>query len=514
MKKISKAILMAAVCVFSMMSLAACGKSDKEIVLDAFKSFANVKGFDVASEMGIKNVFEKLDGKAYETGLEIVLEDSAMYELSMLKSASVEMKVASDPDAEKAGVELGVGMGGIKLVSAEGYFDDKQIALKVPELIDKVFVLDYSGDVLEKVKNSAFVKAMGMDTTELEELIKVYTDALKNQEGQTEAILEIVKYFEDFDDETKAYSDFKDAIEVVAIDAEEFEINGKDKKCDGYEIVITTESMVDLCKEAIDYFVVSDDAQALWKGYIEDAMSSVEGVEDMSVEDVMAEYYSFVEEYEASQEELWKNVEDTIKDIEMEMFIYEDEIASLEGEIVIAQDNVKAEFPFELVCTGGESSIYENFELELDLTAAEAGKVVITRETESDKEVYESAVNVSYEEYVNFDWELVYYKEDKELEFTMDIEADYESMSFKVEAALDELEKGKAFTLDIDEISLVYDEEELITLSGEFYVSDDVDIEIPSGDKVDVLMTDEEEFMEVMQELMTAVESFSSILGY
>jgi len=514
MKKFCKAFLMFTMFVAFAVIFTACKKSDKEVVFDAFKALAEAKGFDVAKEMGIKEVFDKLDKKAYETGIELALEKSDIYQLSMLETASLELKVANDPVAEKSGIELGAGVAGIKFLSAEGYFDDKQVALKVPQLIDKVFVLDYSGNILEKAKNSALIKVMGIDAIEVEDIIKIYTEALKNKNGQTEQLLELMEYCEEFEKKTKAYADFKDAIKVTAIDSKEFEISGKVKKCDGYEMVITTESVVDLCKKVIDYFVVSEKAQKLWKGYMETEMSSVEGTEGMSANDFIAEYDSFIAEYEATQEEMWANVENTFEDINMELFISAGEIVSLEGELVLAVDNIKAGFPFSFVCTGGENSIYENFVFELDLTAADAGKVVIERATESDKEVYETLVNVKYEEDINIDCEFSYYKEDKNLELSIDADVYNESAGVTVKADLDELEKGKSFTLDIDEISVVYEDKTFCTLSGEFYLSSDVEIEFPSGDKFDVLTSDEDEFMKVMNEIMTVVESFSSLFGY
>jgi len=504
MKSFKKFAALGLVGAMTVTSLFACAKSPEEKVEDAFKTIGkSASSAALAEELGITAVMDKVQGEALEAGIKLSLDDTDISDLAMLVSGSIDASIAAD---EKALISLGVGYAASELLSAELYVDDKQIALALPELLDKVPYFEYSGNLEKKIKDSVLYKQAGFS----EEDIAMFTDMLKGKMVASEDD-ELTKFILDFADETKAFDDFNDAIEIEEIEAKELEINGKDKKCEGFEIVIPEEAIVKLVKEFMDYYL-SDDAKDVFEEYFE--QYAEENAYD--VDSMMDELDTLFAEITDNTDEILSTVEGYISDIEAEMYIYEGEIASLEVMMEISDPSGSLggesfEVGFELECTGGDYGMYDNYELDIKMLSMTM--LTISKETSNDGDKYETEWSLGGMAMQGIKASAGYAidKKDGDFEFEAVFDDSYNSMSCVAEGAV-EVEKKSSVTIDVDSMKLVVDDELIFEVSGECYIKSGAKVDMPKGEKFDILTDKQSEWDEFAEDVNNLQYSLYDIM--
>lgn len=507
MKNFKKIAALALACVMAMTGLVACGKDPKETVKEAFATLAageSAKG--LADELGITEILDKVEEGPFTVGMKFALDETNLDELEMLESGSIYTEIACDTEAKKALLDMGVGFGGSDLVSGQIYIDEKQFAVAVPELLDKVFYVEFD-NIIKNFKDSALFDMMEMTEEDFAIIEEAFESVEKAaEEANTEEMVEFILGF------NKEIEKFKDKIEVEEIDAEEFEINGKDRKCDGYEVVITKKSMVNLVEAAIDYYFLSDDAKDFY-GSLAEQVEESGGVADMD------ELYDAIDDIEENKDEVIDMIETCISDIETEMYIYEGEIVSLEAEMEISDPSGESEEPvkigLELECTGGEYSAYDNYELAVKVMGVAILKLEKESETDGNEYSAEWSVSSVALEGVTIGASFVMDKKDGDFE----ISAIYDDGDMKMSATAEgtvEVEKKKSVKVEFDTLKIEYNDywdEITIGLSGEYYVECDADVSMPKGDKFNVLTDKESDWEDLAKDLEGMMESLEGLMG-
>ena len=143
----------------------------------------------------------------------------------------------------------------------------KELQAKVPILGDHVFVYDYTADnegaLMEQVPEQAVIMVNKM-------LAQIYKGA---PEMDSEALREM----------TVALQEWMEEIEIEEVEKEEFEINGRDVSCPGYEIVIDEGIVKDYVKIILDGM----------KEYMEElGLDEIEGYNDDIFDDAYEEAVS------------------------------------------------------------------------------------------------------------------------------------------------------------------------------------------------------------------------------
>ena len=505
--KIKKIVALALACVMAMTGLVACGKDPKETVKEAFATLAageSVKG--LADELGITEIMDNLEKKPYTIGMKVLLDETSLDELKMLESGSVYTEISCDTEANKALLDLGVGFGGSDLVSGQLYVDEKQLAVAVPELLDKVFYIEFD-NIVKNFKDSALFDMMEMSDDDFAMIEEAFASIEKAAEdANTEEMVEFILGFQ------KEIEKFKDKIEVKEIDAEEFEINGKDRKCDGYEVVVTKKSMVNLVEAAIDYYFLSDDAKEFFDSLVEQ-VEEAGGVADMD------ELYDAMDEMKENKGEILDMIETCISDIETEMYIYEGEIVSLEAEMEISDPSGESDetvkIGLELECTGGEYSVYDNYELAVKVMSMTMLKLEKESETDGDNYSAEWTVSSAALEDVTIGASFVMNKKDGDFEASAIIGDDDMKIAIASEGTI-EVEKKKSVKVKFDELKFDlndYGDAVSIGLSGEYYVECDADVSMPKGDKFNVLTDKESDWEALAEELEGVMETLEDLMG-
>jgi len=509
MRNLKKFVALCLTGALAVTSLFACGKSPKEKVEDAFKTLGtSASAIALKDELGIAAAMEKIQDGAFEAGIKVTLEDSDISELAMLVSGSVEAFIAGDVEKEKK-ILMGasIGYAASELLSAEMYVDEEQIAVALPGLLEKVPYIDVSGNLEKKLKKSVLMQQEGMDEIDFEGIADMWKEKMANTKDD-----ELGEFVLAFEDETKAMKTFEDAIEINEIDKKEFKINGKNKKCEGFEIVIPEEAVVEFAESFMDYYL-SKDAKAAYNKYIEQYAAD-NGVYD--AEDLKAEFEAGLAEIEDNAEEILTMIETYISDVEAEMYIYEGEIVSLEAEMEITDASGSMgvesfEVGLELECEGGEYGMYDNYTLTVKMMSMDL--IEITKETLVDGDEYEVEWKLGGMAMQNMSAsaEFVLNKKDGDFEFEASFDDGYDSMLLAMEGVV-EVEKKEAVTIEFDSLKLTVDEELMFDVSGECWMKDDAKVKMPEGKKFDVLTDKQSEWDEFMEDVNNLQYSFNDIL--
>lgn len=507
MKKFKRFVAVAIVCTMVISGMVACGKDPKETVLDSFStltSSASAQG--IIKELGAIETIEGMKEKSFKVGMELKLDETDLPDLEMLETGSLFTEILCDQKAKKSRLDFGVGYSGSDIVSGQLYIDDKQLAVAVPELMDKVFYVEYD-NIINELKDSALLNMIGIPEDELS-IIEESIDAIKEalEEVDVDEAMSFLTGFE------KEIEQFKEEIEVEEIEADKFEINGKERKCAGYEVVITEDAMIDLVEAAIEYYFLSDDAKDFYESLEEQADEA--GIY-LEIDDI----YYMIEELEEDKDEYLDSIDEYISDIEIEMYIYDGEIVMLEAETTITDPEGSFgedgfEVGVELECTGGEYSVYDNYELAIKVMGMTMVKIEKESETDDDEYTVELKLSGAAIEEVTAGCEFTIDKKDGDFEFVLGFGNEYETIEVTAEGIL-EVEKKKSVKVEFDELTFRYtdiywEETNSITLSGECYIECDIDVSMPKGDKFNLLtdkMSDLEGLIEDLQGVMESLEN-------
>ncbi len=489
MKMLKKLLAVGIAVTMAVTSLFACGKTPKEKVEDAFKSLGNMNAAaKLGDELGITAVMDKMDDKAFTCGMKLVFEDTDISELAMFTSAYIDAFIAEDTKEAKALMGIGVGYAATELLSARMYLDEKQIAVALPDLLDKVICMDMSGDLDERLEKSILMKREDMEGLDFAGIADMWNNRAANT-GDDEA----VKFVLGFEEKTKAVKKFKDAVSVDEAGSKEFEINGSNRKCDGYDISVPKAALKELLKEIADYYF-SEEAKAVYGEYID----------TNTVYDEAAYIIAAIDSY--------------ISDIEIEMYVYDGEIAFLEAvtkidnglEIGMPQQSFEVGIEFE--CKGGEYSIYDNYELAIKVMSLDM--LTLTRTTDSTGDEYKTdwIFGGIMLKNIKASADFMLNKKNGSFEIDMSFDNESDNIGFNVEGAV-KADKKKSVTVELDSIKVMADQKLTYEFSGECYIESGAEPDMPEGEKFDILTEKQAEWDEFMNDINNMQNAFYKIFA-
>lgn len=509
MKSLKKFAALGLAGIMAVTSLFACAKSPEEKVKDAFKTLGtSASSAALSDELGIAAAMEKIQDGAFEAGIKLTLEDSDLSDLAMLVSGSIEAFIAGDVEKEKK-VLMGIGVGyaATELLSAELYVDEEQMAVALPGLLEKVPYIDISGDLTKKLENSILMKQEGMEELDLNGISDMWKDKMANTKDD-----ELGEFILAFEDETKAMKNLEDAIEITEADKKTFEINGKDKKCEGFEIVVPEEAITEFTEEFMEYYF-SADAKAAYEKYVEQ-YAEENGLYDAW--ELKSEFNVYFEQITDNADEVITMIGEYISDIEAEMYIYEGEIVSLEVEMKITDASGSMgvesfEVGFELECEGGDYSMYDNYNLTVKMMSIDM--LELTKETFNDGNEYEVKWTVGgmAMQGLSASAEFALDKKGGDFEFAAAFNNGSSDMTCSMEGAV-EVEKKKSVTVGIDSLKINVYDELMCELSGEYYIEEGAKVDMPEGEKFDILTDKQSEWDEFMEDVNNLQYSFYEIM--
>ena len=460
-------------------------KDEKEVVTEAIAGFFEREDETALEEVfGTKKLEESMKEKGVDTEVAFQLNSIGDSELSMLEGLSASIHAQSDVKERQSAVDIkGTYAGASADISV--YADKEKLQLGSSLLDGKVLEMAFSGDLYEKLKSSplfaSFVEgyegSAGEDS--LKEGIEEFQDLLQGKNTEDDSAV-----FKDEKEEIeKSLEEFKEDMKVSKAEKKTFEINGKDKKCQGYDVEISADAVANLAEDMITVLDKVYQKNGWYKKYMQafangyagnDYSSDVLGDSDFGNAGGIADYEEMLTQM---KEEVMTAIKENIETVDMAVYVtHYGELVSLEVSTTVDE----MEYAVEIECHGGEA-MYSNMEVKLTMKeeGQEAGISFEVTEEKDGSEITNELVLKAGQGGLFVEVgsaEVVY--DTKSSEITGEIKAGkmLADVSLTLEGEVKELKKGSVLDISFDSIKA--------QASGQVLVDCSMDYAMRSVDKV------------------------------
>lgn len=374
----------------------------------------------------------------------------------------VGLEMQYNMDDKISGMYLDVSYFGSSMINAVLYVDEEELSLGIPYYTDYVFYVD---------------------RTTLEEDIQNLVDEDMIDEETAEALITLNQGSQDLDDTDEGIKEgaqdilnvvkeIYDDAEMKKADSKTLEVNGEDRNCKGYVMAITGQQISDFFLAYKEVYEENEDYQNYFNQLIamESGYSSAE--EFLEYMDPSEEFQNLADEVAASEEE-----------IKVYFYLYDGVVAQIYMEA--DEDNY-----LEWNVKGGNFPL-ENMEF---IFAVDGYENTLTRSGSMEDDSYraEYALDIDGEELyfdVNYDKSTG--------DFDIDI-YDYYS-DFSLSGNINRSIPGSELIIEIENFEVDYEE----VLYGDITISNECgDIEKPEGEEVDVMKLTEDDWYDIMEEIL------------
>lgn len=449
---------------------------------------------------GFEQMEETLKKTPYHYGGSLVLKDSNLTDLDAFSGLGFSTEIGVDYDTIRRGmVKFMVSYGGMDAVGLSYYLDPEALTLAVPGLTDSLLKLDYQEGFEERLFSSFMMESMAMDRAEMEEFADMLIAVRELMEGKGAADQSASEQIaERFNNTVNLMDRLEKEMEVERADSKSFTINGKETTCTGYTAVISHETLMAIFQDVSDFVAADEEAGQL----VYDFLSQME----------LLTGGDFVlggrEDLETDLEYLLDRLDDSFDDVRMKGYIdHAGNMASLTIETGFEADGDDVEFREEILWKGG-SYLAENMEVTVEIddgysdvecTLAREG----SRENEISDTSYKLSVRIDGEKVMTGTFGSVFNRDTKEASMDAMLRADsmYLSVDLKADGVFDQIDKGKGFHFDMDNLRLRAVGATL-NFSGEVYCGPIDALEIPEGETFDLLTDSEADWEMLTMEIM------------
>lgn len=449
---------------------------------------------------GFEQMAEAVKETPYHYGGSLVLEDSNLTDLEAFSGLGFTAEVGVDYNTERRGMaEFMVSYGGMDVAGLSYYLDPKGLALFLPGLSDRLLELDYQEGFEQRLYASYMMESMGMDQYEMEEFANMLIAVREMMEGNETAeqtgSQEIAKRFQNTVDLAKR---LEDEMEVERSDSKSFTINGKETSCTGYTAVISHETLMAMFGDVKDFIVADEEAgQMVYEFMSQMDVLTGGGLVSGDREDL-----------EADLDRLLDRLDESFDDIKMKGYIdHSGNMASLTIETGFEADGDQVEFSEEILFKGG-SYLAENMEVTVEVDDGYSDvECKVTREGSTENEVTDTSYKLSIrsdgEKLLTATFGNTLNRDTKEASMDAMIRADsmYVSVDFKADGVFDQIDKGKGFHFDLDNLRLRAVGATL-NFSGEVYCGPMDALEKPEGETFDMLTDREADWEDLAMEIV------------
>lgn len=479
-------------------------KDGNEVVTEAIKDFA-LREEETALEKALstKKLTENIKEKGAEGEFSLQVNSIGEESAKVLEGLQGEINFASDVENKKNYAKISGTYAGVS-ADIENYADSEKLQIGSSLLDGKVLQLAYAdGNLMDKLKNSPVFGAYmeGMDDAQLQEMEKY----LANFQDIIQKGFEEAETPEDVKELEKIFEDFKNNWEIEKTDKKEFTVNDKEKKYQGYEVVISKENIASLTDALIDWTVKETENNTFLKAYLELISVQAAGLteEEMS------------ENLDKAKEEIRTLLEDNVEDVILNVYVtHYGKLVAIEAEAEVQEQK----YEVSVKCLGGQA-IYSNMEIEFtcDIEGTEVGAVVeFTEDKDGSVITNEVALKVKSGATVELG----------SVEFSYDTKSDEFEGSivpgkmlvgvgtdFKVvfSGEVEEYKAGSVIDMNFDEITVNYNGQNLLSCSGGYALRIVEDVKELSGESMDVLSMDEMQWMELSSLLMEKLQGLQNL---
>ena len=551
-KKNKKAILIGggvvAVAAAAAIAVTATRKDPKDIVLDAFQMAWESRQQGPAEQIfGVSQFMEPKYGESTETSLRIQVDDEPsednpypVIDTTYLNGFGLRLDSKTDGEALKSRVDLAVTYQDMDVAGLHMYYGDRVLMASVPELVDRVFLVDLNEGLADRLRESPLLSTI-VEYGELDaDALEAYVNqALEQAEHAEENQFDIKGLYERYKEACKAQDELKAAMVVEKGTSSTFTIDGESVSGQGYEVHIDKQALFTFLRDTVD-FVLQDEAyQKAYEKQLEMATNllQIAGERALGTEPELPPSLSeSSDEVRAQTEQLIQFLDQHMQDIDMTVYVDKegrlamaelrtvlmgaaegaaDESAdSAAGDAQSSPDEVQA--ALQLTLKGG-NYLTENMSGVLSLSQGEE-KILLSydKQESNDGTKIETAQefalsdgteqNASLKTNSSYQIESGEYQLGAVLGYADPEMGDQEMPLYTVKGVITELEKGTSIAGTLDELEIGGGEYHIITLSGDFsYGPLSSELTELEGEQWDVMAGTWEDYEEVSAEASSNV---------
>ncbi|MDR3756946.1 MULTISPECIES: zinc ribbon domain-containing protein [Enterocloster] len=514
-KKFGKAIIgvIAAVVVVVIAAFAALRlmeKDPKDVVIAAFENvYPKDQVYPTEELFGTSEMMKSLQTTSSEGGMTLKLSDSSEPFITQFAGSGLKMSAQNNLETKETAFNLGLLLNDMEYLNLDAYYGNEKVIMAVPEISSKAFTMDLSKDLAQQFKDSPvfgeLIKQQGIDADGLALYIEELKAQTENKEDQPFNLDELLNRYKEG---CKAQDNFKAALTVTKGEKQKFTMDGKEVSCKGYNTVISKDSMVDFLEDSSEFFLQDETLRQDFLNQLETTvrLSELMGQsmgESLSAKELRDQTFA---EAEKSAKEMIKYLDRTLDDVDMVVYVdKKGRLAALDGTTMLHIEGTDVDVKFHLELKGG-SYLTQNMSGTIEMEGD--GDVVtleVQRSGKYDKKNLTDELSLSMDtgdDTFGFSYAAAYTVDDGAYDVSAKLSSNGSRiLGLSAEGAVDELEKGKSFHMDIDKLKLTIEDSEYITFKGEYYLRPlEDEIKVPKGDPMDILGADLTEWIEVIQE--------------
>lgn len=259
-------------------------KDPKDIVIDAFKGVTAEGQTNPGEEIfGWEAMADMMYSSSYKMGMGLQLE--SFLGMTDMAGAGFDYSAREDREARAMDMDFGIQYAGMDLVNAKLYLDDSELAVALPGMTDKVFALNMAEDLDAQAAASPCLGKILSDTGFS---IQGYADYMKkaNELAHSETpMFDLGALWERYKTGSEAIDNLKAAMTVEKGEKQSFTVDGKEVSCDGYDVVLSKDALVEFFTETKDFFLADETLKKDMAAYLElvyDLNQSVSGAYGLS----------------------------------------------------------------------------------------------------------------------------------------------------------------------------------------------------------------------------------------
>lgn len=500
-------------------------KDPKKVVINAFEGIYPKNAVSPIEELFGPKEFADAERKSdRESGMTIKLESCSDPTVNTFAGSGLRLEDKEDKTNNKSSMNMGLIYNGMDLANLNMYYGDDTLMMSVPELSTKVFTLNLGEGLADRLKNSPtvgpYLAENNINVDDLTDYLNQLTAQSSTSGGDAGASFDMKALFDRYKKGCKAQDDFKAAMTVTKADQASYTMNGKEVKCQGYDVLISKDSMIDFLRTSSDFFLQDETLKDAYLKQLETTVKMSElmsgtmsGIDHMSPEEMQNKTYSQIKE---GVDEMITYLDQSLTDMKMTVYVdKKGNLAAVDGSTSLQMeddsdsdsDNVDVTFHFEL--QGGAyptqnvkgSLVLKNDGEEMEVNLLKEGTYDGKKLTSGlsldatipDSGIYQFKSTGSYD------------SKDGSYQLSANVNGEgCQLVKIAVSGVVDDLEKGKTFHTDIDslKVSLVDNSMNMVA-SGELYSRPlSGEVEPPKGTTMDALAATQDDWQNVLVEMV------------
>lgn len=507
------------------------GKKDpKEVVIDAFENVYTEDQVNPLEELfGLSQFAENARTADVEDSFSLILEDCSQAEVKAFAGSGLKVSGKSDRTNNKSSADIAVIYKDMELANINAYYGNDTLMMAIPQLSGKVFTVDISDGLAERIESSPLVgpalKEAGVD---VDGLFGYFQEEIELAESG-QSVMDFEALMTRFKEGTQAQEKFKEALEVKKGEKGTFTLDGEEVACSGYEVLVSKDSMMEFLRTSTDFFLNDQELKDQFLRQLEQSVKITELMGGMTA-GISADqmYADSMEEITKAVDEMIDYLDQSLNNVTMTVYVdKKGRLAAVDGTTQLSVEesgvsgNIQVAFKARLE---GGSYLTQNATAEVVLgqDGEEITMSLVKSGTYDGKQLTgDAAFDISLDGSEQYSAGVTctgtYNSDGGDYHMGMAVTGDNSLiLDLSMSGVVDRLEKGTAIHADIDELKItVMDAMTQVSLGGEYsYDQLSGEVKEPEGEAFDVLAADENDWESVFMEVYMNVLQLASQLSF